>query len=502
MKPITTLRSIELAKQKEQQNNKKSKEQMSPVLRSYLYDKSREDADYKPNSSLIIMQNNINTSAAQKETKPSFDAKKALAPLLIGTLALFGITAGVSRVIKSAASTILKSKAYEQLPDLALNMNIKQEPHFATYMMLRNPNIKTLLGAVGVFTMSALTLISKNFVDGIKEIWIKKQESDIERDLKEKLIETETKVFAGKLEVERGILSRTAGYFKKVFNEEDKNKSSIYKFSSPFRSFASFGAKEPSSDKQKNTKMKNNLIFGGIIALTALSAVIAGRITFKNIRKTAEEANKFTNEFAQKTIDYIDDVAKKGDSGDLKVLENLFQVISATPEYIKDTLGKLNAPEKEVQRIINSVAEARRTIFSDAPIALGGVPKKIQYYCYIDENRGHLYNWIMHPENKFVKYVFLSFTGVSAAGYMGQEAIDAVKRVAVAKENSNTELNLQKRLIDVELKNYESKKNCAVNPLMEEFNRSLTQGVNKEELKNLADNILLEIKNGPPFVYS
>ncbi len=37
---------------------------------------------------------------------------------------------------------------------------------------------------------------------------------------------------------------------------------------------------------------------------------------------------------------------------------------------------------------------------------------------------------------------------------------------------------------------------------MNEFNARLNEGAGKEELKNMADNILLEIKNGPPFVYS
>lgn len=37
---------------------------------------------------------------------------------------------------------------------------------------------------------------------------------------------------------------------------------------------------------------------------------------------------------------------------------------------------------------------------------------------------------------------------------------------------------------------------------MEEFYRQVKLGKPKEELKVMADNILLEIKNGPPYVYS
>ena len=37
---------------------------------------------------------------------------------------------------------------------------------------------------------------------------------------------------------------------------------------------------------------------------------------------------------------------------------------------------------------------------------------------------------------------------------------------------------------------------------MEEFYKQAKSGKPKEELKTMAENILFEIKNGPPFVYS
>lgn len=184
----------------------------SPTLQGVLLSKSREENCFVPNSSLIIttpknVHSNLKTDNEQVK---SFDIKKALVPLLIGTASLFGLTAGLSMLLKFSAKKLAHAKPIEQLPDLALNMNIKQETQFAAYMMLRSPNIKTIRAALGVFAMSGITLISKNFVDGVKEIWIKKQESDIQRDLQENLIETETKVFSGKLQVERNILAETA----------------------------------------------------------------------------------------------------------------------------------------------------------------------------------------------------------------------------------------------------------------------------------------------------
>ena len=61
---------------------------------------------------------------------------------------------------------------------------------------------------------------------------------------------------------------------------------------------------------------------------------------------------------------------------------------------------------------------------------------------------------------------------------------------------------MQKRLVATELRNFKAKKDSAIEPLCEEFIKQKQEGKSKEELKIIADNILFEIKNGPPFVYS
>ena len=92
--------------------------------------------------------------------------------------------------------------------------------------------------------------------------------------------------------------------------------------------------------------------------------------------------------------------------------------------------------------------------------------------------------------------------GVTAIGYTGKLIGEAVKEVEVKKINAQTELDLQKRLISTELKNFKNKKEAAITPLADEFYYQKAQGKPPEELKNLADSILFEIKNGAPFVYS
>ena len=79
---------------------------------------------------------------------------------------------------------------------------------------------------------------------------------------------------------------------------------------------------------------------------------------------------------------------------------------------------------------------------------------------------------------------------------------DAVKNVIVGRENSKSELNLRKQLVQVEVDNFKTKKMSAINPMLENFRYQAQKGKSKEELKELAENILTEIKNGPPYVYS
>ncbi|MBR1460914.1 hypothetical protein IJ596_04705, partial [bacterium] len=99
--------------------------------------------------------------------------------------------------------------------------------------------------------------------------------------------------------------------------------------------------------------------------------------------------------------------------------------------------------------------------------------------------------------------LFSGITGITALGYGGKLAGDALKEVQVKKINAETELNLQQRLVSTELRNFKSKKDAAISPLVKEFYKQVdSKKRTKEELKTMAENILLEIKNGPPFVYS
>lgn len=473
IKPINGVENKKV-QQKQQQDQKAKQYQMTKqgilVDNFVKEDKGKVDLSYKEFS--------MPKTEIKSDKTTSFNMTNAVAPLVAGTAAAFAGVTLLSAVLLKSSKALKSSKPFENLPDIATNMNIRQEPHFATYKMLRDPSTKNIAGALGVFIYSGLAIAAKNFVDGVKEVWVKKRQADIERDLQEDLIKVETDSFSGKINATNEILAKNSKYMNDKIN---------------------FAGKEVLEKKEKNSKkdtIKLLALSAGVIA----GALLAGKKTFSNIKKTLNNANDFTNSFTEKAMNTIENAVKK-ENPNVDELKNLFTIVNAKPEYIKKTLGKTNLSYDQVNGIIQSVEKESKSLFTNAPTALGGIPEKIQYYCYIDEDRGHLYNWILHPENKFAKYIFMSFAAVTSVGYIGKQVLDAIKEVAVSKENAKTDLNLKKRLVEVEVENFKSKKNAAVEPLMDNFDKQVKDGKSKEELKATAENILSEIKNGPPYIF-
>ena len=470
----------------------RQKKQERKTLEGVLVNSHKEKLD-----SVDITTNLEEKILDKKETKSSFSAKKALLPLALGTVAIFGGMGLLSTIASKSAKKVMTSKPQECLPDLALNMNIKQEPQFAMYRMLRDPNTKNIIGFGAVILFSVMTAVLKSFVDSVKKVWIKNQEADIQRDLQENLISVEVESFAGKLDVIRKKINTTSSYLKNSIAQKDSEEKEnlnvlLEKDIKPLFK----------GNKQKENKKKNNLIYGLVGAGVIGFGLLMGKITFKNLKNITKTANDFANNYTQKTADAIEELVKGGDKNNISQVKNLLESIHASKGYITDTLKKMGYNDEEIIKITDEISTNSKSIFSDAPTALGGIPKKIQYYCYLDEDRGHLYNWIINPDNKFTKYIFLAFSSMSAMGYLGKEILDATQKVVVEKEHSNTELNLAKRLVEVEIANFKAKKDSAISPLLEDFKYAKENGASKEHLEEMAENILFEIKNGPPYVYS
>ena len=459
------------------------------ILNNHIKQDSFECVDnFDRISNELLIPSKIELVKTKKceDKKESFDFKKALKPILITAGVTLGAISLISLSINNYSKILAKKDDVIRPGDLARNINILEEPHFAMYRMLRDPNAKNIAGFIGVSLMSVVTLVSKNVVDAIKEIWIKKQNCDIEADLQENLIEVETKAFAGKLNVVNTLLSDTTKYFKNVLSNEKTQRPSFK------------GNIKKEENKEKKNIKPILVLSTGILGFIGLSFAL-----FKNYQKTLKNLDTFVQKFEHNEI--ISKIAKAIENPDkntaINELKAIFKVINATDKTMQDNLSKVaGITQDEIQDIIKEVKDSQ--IYAQAPEALGGISEKIQYYCYINEDRGHLYNWILNPENKFNKYLFLCFSALSAVGYVGKQAADAIKEVIIQKENTKSELELKKQLVETEINNFKAKKLSAINPHIDNFIFQLEAGKSKEELKEIAQNILIEIKNGPPYVYS
>ena len=409
---------------------------------------------------------------------------------------LFGIMGAVTLGLKKLAEYKAKTDPWLHLPEIARNVNLNNEKHFVTYNAIQNPNVKTAIGAAGVLVLASATFIAKNCIDGFKEIWVKRQEAKIQRDLQEKLINVETQSFAGKINVTRSLLSEYAEFFENTLQPNKKHSE----YSPVFSKFIKFGKQEEKTENKDSNGLKT-ILLGSI---TALAMAGLTYLSLKNLQKTAKIIEKHKGD----TIKTIRQSIEKMENVDQSQQENLKRIIAAIHPSKQDlqqillTL-KSKVGESEFSEIEKGLRTEIEKLAQLPPENFAGKASvKPSYFSYIDDYRGHFYNWLVNFDSPFLAALFLGIAGVSSGSYIGTRAIEAMKEVQVKKINAQTELDLQKQLVEVEVKNFENKKQAAIAPLVEEFRLQKENGKNNEELKNMATTILHEIKTGPPYIYS
>ena len=476
--------------QKKNANNVKE----GKIVNSFVMDTQVDFNDTR--DSLIISQSQINMpdKVYEKEEKKNKNLLY-LAGISTGVMALIG---GFTAFIKSASKKKLQSTEEYLLPGITRNHCINNEVHQSIFSMIQSPNRKTILASIGVISLTAMAFMLKTFVDGFKEVWVKKREADIQKNLQENLIAVETQSFSGKMQIIRSMLSSKANLFSKELSSDN----------------ISFSAKKDSEKKDK----KSNLPIFALGALTIAGIVALGYYSMKNIRKseeclktgldnTKEGLKNIIKEFNKgKDIIPVEDHNGKvltGVDAYKHVIENMLESIYAKPEEIEEYINKMNLPDKEKTEFIRYLKKSMNQATEKVNSAIGGSGRnKITYFSHVNDSMAFFYDWLMNPKNPQFRNLFFGITGISALGYGGKLAAEAVKEVQVKKYNADIELNLQKRLVSTELRNFKAKKESVIEPLCEEFERQREAGRSPEELKNVAENILFEIKNGPPFVYS
>ncbi len=497
---INQIQDAELARQKRNQTESQ-KRNAELTKEGVLVNSLIKDSNSLSMSELcdsLIISDNI--KLPEKIYEPKTTKEKSIVPISLVSVGVMGVMALASafarRNLKVNSEVKEAVKKAKKLPTLTRNLAINEETHQAIYQMVQAPNQKTVLAGLGVLTVSAMAFMGKMFLDGYKQVWVKKREADIQKNLQENLIAVETQSFSGKIQIIRNMLSEKAREFNDYLALNSKRPSAFSNFKSrPFFTGKSSGMKE---------RNDSDLKYFALGALTLFSIVGLGYSALKNLtagKKYLEKGVKKTISKLTEIIEKSTDATKEADKVNIK---NMLESLGEVPQNIKKKLSEMNWQDgKEREDFIGDVVFNTTKSTAQANEALGGdgTPKPA-FYSHVNDYRAFLYNYLLDTSNPFFKSLFLGVTGVTAISYGGSVAGEAVKEVQVKKMNAETELELQQRLVATELRNFKAKKDAAIDPLCEEFYVQLRKGKPREELKTMAENILFEVKNGPPFVYS
>jgi len=428
---------------------------------------------------------------------------KKLIPLSSIALAVMSSIAILTGFVKYSAKIAKNLPEEKWLPTLTRNVNLSKEQHQIMYQMVQSPNNKTFIAGTGTLTLGAMAFMGQTFLEGFKEVWVKRKEADIQKNLQENLIDVETQSFSGKMQIIRSMLSKYTTDLEKYLKSDNENILLNFgknKFVSlPFTS---------KNNKQKNKEKTSNIGNFLLGTMTFAGIVGLGFLSLKNLSKSktflAQGLEKKKN-VIKELIKTSTDLTKDIDKINLKYMFRSIEYAEDAQNFITEQINALNwTNQKEKAEFLNKILKSMKTSTTKAnPNYAGDGTPKPAFNSFVNEYLAFFYNWLLDTSNPQFRHLFFGITGVSAISYGGKLTGDAIKEVQVKKINAETELELQKRLVSTELRNFKSKKDAAIQPLAREFYKQVDSNKkSKEELKTMAENILFEIKNGPPFVYS
>lgn len=465
------------------------------VVNSFVKENTAVDMNDTYNT--MIISDDAKMPKKLKENKNNNKQRNSLTPMILSSLGVMSAVTLMTFLAKDSAKTKVFINRYH--PEKALEsvtriITVNEEKNQAWYQMVQCPNRKTILAGSGVFVLSAMAFIGKMFIDGFKDVWVKKREADIQKDLQENLISVETQAFSGKVQIIRGMLAKKAKEFGEYLHTQPEQYPTFKNMMSWQKT--KFMGKEEGSN---NSNLK--YIASGILTLGSIVGL--GFLAIKNLRNGKvhmEESIKHSEKLLENIIKTSTEKTVKDD---YKTVKEILISKDANAKEIKETIKALPIPDNEKEKYIeDAVFDITKSVVKIEKNLGGNGNPKSSISSFTDDYKAFFYTWLMEKDNKLFRNLFYGMTTIAAVSYGGQVLGEGLKDVEVKKMNAETELGLQKRLVATELRNFKSKKDAAINPLMEEFYKQVKNGKSKEELKVMADNILFEVKNGPPFVYS
>lgn len=487
-----TLRQQRNLTTSQKKNNANTKEGV--LVNSFIKDCPECKVDLNDTCDSLVISSNAKMPEQLKEGRSK---EKSLIPISGITVGVMGVLTAITAFVNHSSKVNLNLDKMKKLPATVRNVAINEETHQALYQIVQCPNKQTIMAGSGVLVLTAMAFIGKTFFDGFKDVWVKKKEADIQKNLQEKLINIETQSFSGKIQIIRGMMSEKAKEFGRFLAEKPEKKSVF----TNFMSNPAFTANKNSKPLKEKDKSNLNYL---LIGLGTVAAIVGlGFISMRNLSKSKGHLDNLIRDIRGEIDDIVSKAGDKPTKNELENLKNLFISVQEPKEKIIEKLEKVKWDKQETNKFIEEVSTEIKKSTVDANIYCGGgkTPKPT-FYSHVDDYRAFFYNYLLETDNKQFKALFLGITGLTGIAYGGKLVGDAVKEVQVKKINADTEADLQQRLVSTELRNFKSKKDAAIQPLVDEFYKQVKNEKPKEELKVMADNILFEIKNGPPFVYS
>lgn len=356
----------------------------------------------------------------EKENK----GEKSLIPISTIALGVMGSIAGLTALINHSAKINLNINALKRLQPTVRNVAINDEPIQALYRIIECPNWKTITAGTGVFVLTAMAFMAKTFFDGFRDVWVKKKEADIQKNLQEKLVDIETQSFAGKIGITRSMLSQKAIELSKYLKLEPKKKQT---------SEETFKALMFKGNKQKNFNIEKednniNYILMGLATFAGIAGL--GFLALKNLTKSKGHIEKFitdTSDEIKKVVKNATPETKEQTKADLK---NLFKSIEPSKAKMEEWLKPLDWKDKDefIQSMVN---EFEKSTVDANPHCGGGSMPKTTFYSHVNDFRAFFYNYLLDTGNKQFKALFWGTTGLTAIGYGGKLVGEAVDRKSV-----------------------------------------------------------------------
>ena len=319
------------------------------LVNNFIKDCSDCSPNLNDTCDTLVISNN--TQMPNKLYEKNTSPQKSILPISALAVGVMGSIALLSTFIKHNTKINLKIPDEKRLPPTTRNVAINEETHQALYQMIQSPTNKTIRAGVGVLALTAMGFMGKTFFDGFKEVWVKKREADIQKNMQEKLINIETQSFAGKMQITRSMLAEKALELNNYLTGNDR----------PM--LTNFGKRLAfEGDKTEKKQTKENSLNYFLLGAGTLAAIVGlGFWALKNLSKSNKLLNNFINkkeELIKKVIKCSTDVTKEQDK---KLLDAYFQSIDANENVIREHLKDLSWNKDEVAEFTQKLIKKAKT---------------------------------------------------------------------------------------------------------------------------------------------